>query len=129
MPQQPLKILIAEDNKLTQTLYKQGLPASLCEIKIVSNGEEAIAVYKEWHPDIILLDYSMPILNGYLALKTIRDKEDDKTTSIIMVTSMSDKEHIIACAKIGIQGYIIKPFKTTEIAKQILELYKKTAKK
>ncbi len=121
---QPLKILIAEDNKLTQTLYKQGLPATLCETKIVANGEEAIAIYKEWSPNIILLDYSMPILNGYLALKAIREKENDKKTTIIMVTSMVDKEHILACAKIGIQGYIVKPFKTTEIAKQIFALHK-----
>ena len=117
------KILIAEDNKLTQVLYKQGLPAELCETQIVGNGEEALRVYNDWTPDIVLLDYSMPILNGYLALKTIREKVNDKKTTVIMVTSMNDKDHIIACAKIGIQGYIVKPFKTTEIAKKIFQLH------
>jgi len=120
----PLKILIAEDDKIAQTLYRQGLPATLCELKIAGNGEEALEIYRKWQPEIILLDYSMPIMNGYLALKTIRETDNDKNTCIIMITSMIDKEHIVACAQFGIQGYIVKPFKTNEIAKKILQLYK-----
>lgn len=118
------KILIAEDDKVTQALYAKGLPGNLCSIKIVPNGEDAIALFEEWQPDIILLDYSMPVVNGYQALKTIRASEKGKKPTIIMVTSMQDKDNIIACAKIGIQGYIVKPFKTGEIALKIFQLHK-----
>ena len=118
------KILIAEDDKVTQALYKKGIPEKICSIKIVDNGEEAIALFEKWQPDIVLLDYSMPIVNGYQALKTIRGSEAGKKTTIIMVTSMADKEHIVACAKLGIQGYIVKPFKTDQIGMQIFRLHK-----
>jgi len=124
-PQKPtLKILVAEDDKLTQRLYQQGLPAALCQLKIAANGEEALAIYREWRPHIIVLDYGMPIMNGYLTLKTIRATDQDQKTTIIMVTSMSDREHILACAQFGIQGYIVKPFKTGEIAKKILQFHR-----
>ena len=122
------KILIAEDNKLTLALYTQGLPSNLCDLKIVRDGEEALIAYKEWKPDIILLDHNMPVLNGYETLKTIRQTLNDKTTIIIMVTSSSDKDDIIACGKLGIQGYVMKPFKTDEIALKIFTLYKSAKK-
>lgn len=123
------KILIAEDNNVTLTLYRQVLPEKLCDLKIVRDGEEALAVYKKWKPDIVLLDYNMPILNGYQTLKTIRQIENDKTTTIIMVTSSSDKDDIIACGKLGIQGYLMKPFKANEIAMKIFTLHKSAQKK
>ena len=119
-----LKILIAEDNKLTMGLYKQGLPENLCDLKLVCDGEQALSVYKQWHPDIIILDHNMPVLNGYQVLRAVRETEKDITTSIIMVTSEGDKAGIIACAKLGIQGYIVKPFKATEIAKKIFQFHK-----
>lgn len=118
------KILIAEDDRIAQALYKKGLPQKICTVKIVDNGEEAISQFIEWQPDIVLLDYSMPLVNGYQALKTIRGSKSGKTTTIIMVTSMSDRENIVACAQVGIQGYIVKPFRTDEIALKIFQLHK-----
>ncbi len=118
------KILIAEDDKVTQALYTKGLPENICTSKIVANGAEAVSIFEKWQPDIILLDLNMPIVNGYQALKTIRASEAGKKTTIIMVTSTSDKDNIIACAQLGIQGYIVKPFKTKEIAQKILQLHK-----
>ena len=105
-------------------LYKQGLPGELCELKLVYDVEQAIAVYKEWTPDIILLDYNMPLLNGYQALKAIRVNEQDQSTTIIMVTSIADKSDIVACAKLGIQGYIMKPFSPSEIARRVFTMHK-----
>ncbi len=123
------KILIAEDNKVTQALFKQGFPETLCERKIVSNGEEALQVYEEWHPDMVILDFSMPVMNGHQALKAIR--KNDKKTTIIMVTAMTDKEDIVACAQLGIQGYVVKPFTVSEIAPKVFGLHsaKNKAKK
>jgi CheY-like chemotaxis protein len=117
------KILIAENDKITQVLYRQGLPETMCEFKIVTDGEQALAAYREWKPDIILLEFFMPILNGYQTLKSIREGEKDKSTTIIMVTASSDQENIVACAKIGVQGYILKPFKVDEIGVRIFKIH------
>ena len=123
-----LKILIAEDDRTTQAVYQVALPAALCQHKIVGDGEEAILVYDEWQPDVILLDFGMPHCNGYQVLKTIREERRDKDTVIIMVTSQSDKDSIIACAKLGVQGYIIKPFVNKELAPRIVKIYRESRK-
>ena len=124
----PLKILIAEDNRTTQAIYQAALPAALCQHKIVGDGEQAIRVYDEWQPDVILLDFSMPHRNGYQVLKAIREERLDKTTVIIMVTGLSDKESIVACAKLGVQGYIVKPFVNKELAPRIVKIYRESRK-
>lgn len=124
----PLKILIAEDEKVTQKIYQAALPEALCQHKIVGDGEEAIRAYDEWQPDVVLLDFGLPHLNGYQVLKTIRDERQDKSTVIIMVTGQSDKESIIACAKLGVQGYIVKPFVNKELAPKIVKIYKESKK-
>ncbi len=116
-----LKILIAEDEKVTQAKYKLGFPEKLCDVRLTLNGQEALDVYREWQPDIILMDCNMPVLNGYQALKIIREK--DTETTVIMVTAMTDKENIIACAQFGIQGYIVKPFSTDEIASKVFQFH------
>ncbi|MBI5557800.1 MAG: response regulator [Deltaproteobacteria bacterium] len=119
-----LKLLIAEDSKSMQNFYRTMLSADHYEQKIVPDGEQALEEYKAWRPDIILLDMNMPVMNGYQTLKTIRESCLDKSTTIIMVTSASEKHDIIACAKLGIQGYIVKPFKAEAINKAILQYHK-----
>ncbi|MBI3813949.1 MAG: response regulator [Nitrospinae bacterium] len=128
MPETRLKILIADDDKGIQALYNKGLPDDWFEKHIVGNGSDAIELYKSWRPDIIVLDIMMPVMSGYEALKKIREMEKyskDKSPAIIMATAMSSKNDILDCAKLGIQGYIIKPFKHTEIGGQILSYYRK----
>jgi len=115
-----LKLLVAEDSKSVQMFYRSVLSPELYETRIAPDGEQALAEYKQWHPDVILLDMNMPVLNGYQTLKTIREQLKDKSTTIIMVTSASEKEDVIACAKLGIQGYIVKPFKAEAINEAII---------
>ena len=115
-----LKLLIAEDSKSIQFFYQKELPEDVFEKRIVADGEKALAAYEEWQPDIVMLDLNMPIMNGHQVLKAIREKKGDNQTTIIIVTSLSEKDEIIACAKVGIQGYIVKPFKAAELPAKIL---------
>jgi DNA-binding response OmpR family regulator len=118
-----LKILIVEDDKSTQELYDRGLSADVFEKHFVDNGEEALQIYGSWHPNIIILDIMLPVKSGYSALKEIREEIEDGATTIIMATSLSGIGDIMDCTRLGIQGYIVKPFKYKEIGKKILERY------
>lgn len=121
-----LKILIAEDNKITQVIYKDGLPDDSYEKRFANNGAEAIEMYKSWEPDILVLDLIMPVKSGYAVLKEIRQMEAPvKTAAIIIASSMTDKEDILDCAKLGIQGYITKPIDPSKISNKILNYYQK----
>lgn len=120
-----IKILIAEDDRKMQMVYEAGLPASIFEISIVNNGQEALQTYATLNPDIIVLDILMPLVNGYETLRIIREEFKDMSTVIIMATAVADKEEIMACIKHGIHDYIVKPFEVKEIAKKILQCYRK----
>ncbi len=122
-----LKILVADDDKTVQLLYQKGLPEDKFDIKIVGDGSEALETYNSWKPDIVVLDIMMPVKSGYKALKEIRESEEgkDEKTVVIMATAMADKNDIMDCLKLGIQGYMVKPFKHTEIAGKIIACYKK----
>ncbi len=119
-----LKVLIAEDSKLVQFFYEKELSKTMFEIQIAPDGEKALEAYESWKPDIVLLDLNMPIMNGYQVLKAIREDKCDKTTTVIMVTSTSDKNEVVACAKLGIKGYIVKPFKKNVLPIQIIKCHK-----
>jgi len=120
-----IKILIVEDDHTTRLLYDKGLFNQIFDKKMVVSGKEAILVYNEWHPDIIMLDIYLLEMTGYQVLKAIRTTIKDNETTIVMATSLSDKEDILSCMKLGIEGYIIKPFSCSEIGAKILGYYAK----
>ena len=120
-----IKILVAEDEGLIRKLYDNGLHEDVFEKRIVSNGADAMKAYNEWSPDVILLDVRMPTISGYSVLKEIREKNKDKDTAIIMATSLSSEDDIMACIKLGIQGYLIKPIKVGELGERVLEYCQK----
>ncbi len=120
-----MKILLVDDSKLVLDLYNLGLSDELYEKKIAINGREALEMYENWHPDMIVLDIVMPEVTGFTALKQIRELErtNGRNTAIVMATALSDKSDIVDCARIGIQGYIIKPFKHSDIAARLEGYY------
>lgn len=120
-----LKILLVDDSKVVMQIYKEAFSDDLYEKKFAMNGQDALNFYKTWKPDIILLDIVLPVTTGYSALKEIRriEKDTGARTAIVMVTSLGDKSDISDCARLGIQGYIVKPFQASELAKKIEQYY------
>ncbi len=121
-----LKVLIAEDSRTFHKFIGASLSDDLYEKRFVTDGEEALREYREWKPDVVLLDIMMPAVSGFSVLKEIRKEEhySQNKTAVIMLTGMSDADSIKDCAKLGIQGYIVKPFKAPEIAQRVEEAYR-----
>lgn len=119
-----IKILIVEDSPNINLLYNRGLPDSVFEKRFAANGRDALVTYNEWQPDMIILDIMLPVMTGYSVLKEIRTKFNDKSTTIIMSTSLSKKEDVTLMIEQGIQGYIIKPFNVRDIGGRILKYYR-----
>lgn len=124
-----LKILIAEDEEVTRQLFQIAFrEMGQVETRLVIDGEEALAAYKSWQPDIMLMDIMMPNMNGFTTLKTIRKTLKDTTTTVIMVSSVADKQDIMACLKLGIQGYVLKPFQVKNLAEIVVGYHQKHKK-
>lgn len=121
-----LKILAAEDEEVIRQLIRIGLKdEEQFELRLVADGEEVLVAYKKFKPDIILLDIMMPNMNGFEVLSTIRTTLNDKKTVILVISSVSAKGEIMALLKLGIQGYILKPFQTKTLAETVLRHYRK----
>jgi CheY-like chemotaxis protein len=120
-----LKVVIAEDVDNYRVIYDSVLNDDSFEKRFANNGIEAVRTYVEWPPDLVIMDIMMPLMSGYVALKEIREmeRESGKNTTIIMASSMSDSSDIEDCAKVGIQGYILKPFEHEGFAEKIIKYH------
>lgn len=121
-----IKVLIAEDEITSQKIYERGLNSEVFDCCLTANGQDALDAYLEWQPEIIVLDMRMPALSGYAVLKKIRETYEDKDVVVVMATAVSDKDDVMACMQLGIQGYIVKPIKVNDIGAKVLACYQKS---
>ena len=103
-----MKIVIVDDDKLVALSLKTILEAdkSIEVLAMGENGEDAIKLYEEHLPDVLLMDIRMDKMNGLDATKNIIDKHTD--AKILLLTTFSDDEYIIKAIQYGAKGYILK---------------------
>ncbi len=130
-----MKILVVDDEDVSRTKM-EAIVEELGACEAVENGTKAIDVFKEALEKnepfgLITLDIVMPDMKGTEVLSIIRKMEtekkvpDEKRAIIIMVTSHSDKELVVACLRAGCNGYIVKPFDITTLIKKLEEIESK----
>jgi CheY-like chemotaxis protein len=109
----PLDILIAEDNVVNQMVVRTMLDSLGIRARIAANGHEAVEAYRTQRPDIILMDISMPEVDGLAATRAIRDMEaaSGRRTPIIGVTAHALKEDRQRCLDAGMDDYLSKPIR------------------
>ncbi len=118
-----LKLLVIEDNKVDRKQYENRLSGRIFEKAFAEDGEIGARKYREFKPDIVLMDLMLPCKSGYNLLREIR--AEDASTAVIIVSSLDSKEDILACAKLGIEGYLVKPLNFSELNAKILDCYGK----
>lgn len=111
-------LLIAEDNESNYTLIK----AILKDYNLLHawNGQEAIDLYRTYHPDMILMDLKMPVMDGYQATEEIR--KGNTIIPIIAVTAFAFAEDEQRVSQSGFNGYVAKPIKPNDLKKMIVDL-------
>ena len=77
---------------------------------------------QQMKPDLILLDYKMPGLNGFDLVPIIRKFEEHKDTPIIFLTSMGTNDNILTAASLGASDFIVKPFKADVLREKVAKL-------
>ncbi len=121
------KILNIDDSPTVQRLIEMILSSQGYQVVLASDGEEGIAKAKSERPDLILVDFVMPKMNGYQVCKTLKEDEEFKTTPIILVTSKGDKVGSKFVDVLGISEYFTKPFQPDELLAKIREVLDKKA--
>jgi len=122
-----LDVLVAEDNEVNQILYRQVLEEMDLNFKIVENGRLAVAATKVHRPKLILMDVSMPEMNGKEATKEIRKRETEHSiprTPIVGVTAHALGGDMEACIDAGMDDYLSKPVSPSKLSTKVRQWLK-----
>ena len=113
------KILSVDDSKTVRIIIKKAFKLYDCEILEGANGVEGLAIAAKEIPDIILLDVTMPVMDGVEMLTKLKTEPALKAIPVIMLTAEGGKEHVLKIAKIGVRDYIVKPFKEDLLVQKV----------
>jgi len=113
-----MRVLIVDDSKTMRKIERSVLvKLGYEDIEEAVNGQDAMSKVAAFKPDLILLDWNMPIMDGITFLRNLRAK--DTATRVIMVTTESEKSRVIEAIKAGVNNYAVKPFTPDSISKII----------
>lgn len=112
-----MKILVVDDSIRTQNLIKKLLTTNGYEVITATNGAASLDLYARERPEIVLLDITMPLMDGRETLRRMLDL--DKNATVIMTTAVDDGEIIQGYLSRGAVGYIVKPFEFAELISTI----------
>lgn len=113
------KILTVDDSKTIRLIVAKAFKTFDCEVLEGSNGVEGLAVASREKPDIIILDFTMPIMDGFEMLSKLKGDPDLKSIPVIMLTAEAGREQVLKIAKLGVRDYLIKPFKEDMIIERV----------
>ena len=109
------KILSIDDSKTIRLLLARLFRPFVCEWMEAENGEEGLAVATRENPDLIILDYNMPVMDGIAMLRKMREDPGMKRTPVIMLTADSGLQSLATVARLGVRDYVTKPFREEEL--------------
>lgn len=105
------KVLTVDDSKTVRIIVKKAFKPFDCEILEAANGVEGLAVAAKENPDLILLDVTMPVMDGVEMLTKLKADPALKSIPVVMLTAEGGRDNVLKIAKIGVRDYLVKPFK------------------
>jgi len=122
-PHQPAyRLLVVEDREANRLVLSRLLSEIGFEVREAANGQEAIAIWEAWQPHLIWMDMRMPVMNGYEATRTIRQREaqaERQPTRILALTASVFEEDCQAILAAGCDDFVRKPFREEDILRKI----------
>jgi len=112
-----MKVLVIDDSKNIRDLINDILSANSDTVETAENGADALTKYDKFRPDLVTLDVSMPIMDGYETLSRILKM--DNNAKVIMVSASDQTELVQKCLDRGALGFVTKPFSKSQLLSSI----------
>jgi two-component system chemotaxis response regulator CheY len=112
-----MEVIIADDSEFMRSLLREILEENYRIVGEAENGVEAIELYNEYDPDLVMMDIVMPIRDGIEATDEITDT--DPGANVIMCTSVGQEQKMKSAIQAGAEGYITKPFQKPSVLDEI----------
>jgi two-component system, cell cycle response regulator len=113
------KILSVDDSRMIHTLINKGFAPYDVQMVFASNGAEGLEAAARERPDVILLDVTMPVMDGVECLSKLKADPALKDIPVIMLTAEAGKENVLKIAKMGVRDYIVKPFTESAVIDRV----------
>jgi len=111
-------VLVVDDIGMMRSIIRETLEGEGIHVAAeAANGREALQLYAKLRPNLVLMDITMPVMNGIEALRRIRAL--DPKAKIIMCSSMSQQRYIVKSIQLGARDFIVKPFKKHRIISSV----------
>ena len=115
----PTKILSVDDSKTIRMIVKRTFAPYDCVVCEAANGEEGLTKAAAEKPDLIILDITMPVMDGVAMLIKLKESPELKGIPVIMLTAESGRENVAYIAKLGVHDYLVKPFKDEQLIEKV----------
>jgi two-component system cell cycle response regulator len=113
------KILTVDDSKTVRIIVRKAFKGYDCDILEAGNGVEGLALAAKEMPDLILLDVTMPVMDGVEMLTKLKADPTLKAIPVMMLTAEGGRDHVLKIAKIGVRDYLVKPFKEDVLIEKV----------
>jgi two-component system phosphate regulon response regulator PhoB len=112
-------VMIVEDETALMTMLRYNLEKEGYRVCEALDGEEALTVFAESGPDLVLLDWMLPRMSGIEVCRQLRRKADDRTVPIVMLTARGEEADKVRGLNMGADDYITKPFSVPELLARV----------
>ena len=120
LPDSPsVSVLIADDNMTDRMLLSSIVRRQGHHVLQAGNGDEAVRVFEQMRPQIVLLDVMMPVMDGFEAARRIKALAGEALVPVIFLTSMSEDEALVRCLEAGGDDFLTKPYNQIILAAKI----------
>lgn len=124
MPTSPHSVLIAEDDRAARVSLERALTLEGYRVRAVTNGAEALDAIAADEPDVVLLDVSMPLVDGLTVCRVLR--AEDNRLPVLMLTARTETSHRIAGLDAGADDYLPKPYDLGELLARLRALLRRS---
>jgi two-component system chemotaxis response regulator CheY len=114
------KIMIVDDAEFLRMRISKMLVGDGYEVMEAENGAKAVELYKASQPDLVLMDITMPEMDGLTALKHIR--QFDPKAKVVMLTALGQESVVLEAIKSGAKDFVVKPFERERVMAAIAKL-------
>jgi DNA-binding response OmpR family regulator len=118
----PKKVLIVDDEPGIIVALQFLMEQNGYETLVAFSGEEAMEAVAQHHPDLILLDIMLPVVDGFEVCQRVRENPDWKDIRIILVTALGSEANVTKGLDLGADAYVTKPFANVELVAKVKEL-------
>jgi two-component system cell cycle response regulator len=113
------KILSVDDSRTIRLIVGKAFRPYDVTILEASNGEEGLGVAAREKPDLIILDVTMPVMDGVTMLGKLKEDPALKAIPVIMLTAESGRENVLQIARLGVRDYLVKPFREEQLIEKV----------